>query len=958
MTPTHRSQRAHGLAVALSLALVALALPAAATASTAAPYQVIDLFGDGRFDDGPRVEGVLSLPTATLFLSGVGHELPGGYPIRGETGLWATDGTAAGTRLLRVWSTTEFESYSELVTVLGGRGILQPAGTHSLWTSDGTREGTRRLVPKDLEVGLLNMQLWASLATIRGRLLFVGCVRTQCSLWATDGIPSHTRSLGIGWPGLVSDFLPAARFRDRLYLEAGSAIYATDGTREGTSVVIDFGADAGPSELAATEDALFFFRDLFPGPRDSELWRSDGTAAGTQLLQTFRPGSFWWWPAIALRAAAHRVYFALAGYGTRNFSLATSDGTPGEFRRLTAPLPSHAGRSFVPLATFGDRLLFALAPDNELWTSDGRPANTRPLTGCPGGCPRYGSSNGHVLGHLRGQLLFTGYLGERTDESLDVWATDGTAAGTRVVADSCVAECNGPPVRMTVSGDRFYWFHYTYNGIQVWSSDLTPGGTGRVPLPEGSLNIQGWGVLPGGDLLIAIFDPDGTTRFYRTDGTAAGTVELPLPGVRSGSSNPAGFTALPAAPGGRARVVFSACDDFIQGAYVSDGTAAGTEPLATPDGRCWEAGSVGAFATVGDTAYYLDRGRLMRTDGTPAGTSEVFDTGAGDEALVHGAALVPLGDRLLVFTGDLDDDYNAAIHAWSTDGTAAGTHPFIGGTLFEFLHPTVMGGRLYFTAASYCDEDGCIADLYRTDGTVEGTQRVIELDTGSGHYVELAVRGAELFALVGDELWRTDGTAAGTRKILPAADGAGPVLYEAHDLVASGDALYFFSGKEGSPYGEGDETLYRCDGSAGDTVPLATLPVAFPEYVTSRREPTVVGGRVYFRASDEAHGEELWSTDGTRAGTALVADVAPGPASSSPNGLTAAAGRLVFAADDGVRGIEPWSSDGTANGTRAFGDIGPGGFSSWPSGFTVAGRLLFFAADDGETGSEPWAVEW
>src|SRR6185436_8015072 len=142
MTPTHDPQRAHGLAAALALA--ALALSTAAAASTAAPYQVTDLFAAGSFDDGPRVRGMLSLPTTTLFLSGGGHELPGGFTTRGETGLWATDGTAAGTRLLRVWSTSDADAYPRFVTVLGGRGILQPPGTPSLWSSDGTREGTRR----------------------------------------------------------------------------------------------------------------------------------------------------------------------------------------------------------------------------------------------------------------------------------------------------------------------------------------------------------------------------------------------------------------------------------------------------------------------------------------------------------------------------------------------------------------------------------------------------------------------------------------------------------------------------------------------------------------------------------------------------------------------------------------------------------------------------------------------
>ena len=36
---------------------------------------------------------------------------------------------------------------------------------------------------------------------------------------------------------------------------------------------------------------------------------------------------------------------------------------------------------------------------------------------------------------------------------------------------------------------------------------------------------------------------------------------------------------------------------------------------------------------------------------------------------------------------------------------------------------------------------------------------------------------------------------------------------------------------------------------------------------------TSVGGRVFFRADDGVHGSELWVSDGTPAGTELVADV-------------------------------------------------------------------------------------
>jgi ELWxxDGT repeat protein len=67
-----------------------------------------------------------------------------------------------------------------------------------------------------------------------------------------------------------------------------------------------------------------------------------------------------------------------------------------------------------------------------------------------------------------------------------------------------------------------------------------------------------------------------------------------------------------------------------------------------------------------------------------------------------------------------------------------------------------------------------------------------------------------------------------------------------------------------------------------------------------------VNGALFFSANDGSHGTELWQSDGTSSATALVSDIIPGSASSSPTNLANANGTLFFAADDGVHGNELW----------------------------------------------------
>lgn len=181
-----------------------------------------------------------------------------------------------------------------------------------------------------------------------------------------------------------------------------------------------------------------------------------------------------------------------------------------------------------------------------------------------------------------------------------------------------------------------------------------------------------------------------------------------------------------------------------------------------------------------------------------------------------------------------------------------------------------------------------------------GTRRVKDITPGpAGSEIStMLAAGQNLFFTVDNEgkvLWVTDGTEAGTRK-LPFGRITG--------LMRFGDRI-LISGHVRSRYG-----LWICDGTPESLVCLMETHMTL-----SATTPVMAAGVQYFVGQEESTGYELWKTDGTAKGTALVKDIEPGPESSSPGDLTAAGARISFVATSRKSGTKLWITDGTAKGT-------------------------------------------
>ena len=88
--------------------------------------------------------------------------------------------------------------------------------------------------------------------------------------------------------------------------------------------------------------------------------------------------------------------------------------------------------------------------------------------------------------------------------------------------------------------------------------------------------------------------------------------------------------------------------------------------------------------------------------------------------------------------------------------------------------------------------------------------------------------------------------------------------------------------------------------------------------VTTLSDSVEHNGTLYFQASTNATGNELWKTDGSFSGTNLVKDIWAGTISSAPRGFFVHNETVHFYAQTSYTTNYLWETDGTASGTTTF----------------------------------------
>lgn len=646
-----------------------------------------------------------------------------------------------------------------------------------------------------------------------------------------------------------------------------------------------------------------------------DLWRSDGTDAGTYRLARIYPSSAFATGPFVVPVNGQAAF--LADDGSFGRELWCSDGTLQGTRMVRNLVPGFRGLPSAFLKQFGaigNQTVLQLEHSDsgiELYLSDCNSLNLiMDLNPTGSGV---GSGGGVAMA---GRVVFAGNDG---NSGVEPWISDGSAAGTHLLSELRTGPDGSEPYDFRIGANGTVWFAAcpSINLCRIYRLDVATetliaiantevaaaadlalvaevGGrliawrreasTGMEPLAvngttasalgdlnpgaENSRYDSGHAVMANGTLLFSARLTSSVVVLMRTDGTPAGTEEVwRMPGggqsVVSTIEGPMEFPALAGM-----RVVFSAGDGTSTHVYQSDGSFSGTALLA-PDTAL-------ASQLSGPIATPVPNGQLLRTsppgllfsNGNPAQNHVVMEA-HGDSSSNPGVSGA-FGQDIVA------DAFPGASHETNFGRARPGTwrrlRPLLPAALMNepYLRPvTATGGLISVQLPTIGIEPwyyDALTETARSLGDLNpgltDTALGLAFPYGSGLIAGARQTDTTVRLLV------TDGTSAGSEVRHTGCAEAGTGPFESRDnIVPVGDRIIFpcvvpMLGTEPWVYDIQTQTasmLADLNPGAGSSTPV---PIA-----VDNQRALILTKTPY----------ALWMTNGTPAGTQQISDLAALP---------------------------------------------------------------------------------
>ncbi|MBL0738496.1 T9SS type A sorting domain-containing protein [Flavobacterium sp. GN10] len=360
----------------------------------------------------------------------------------GEQTIWVSDGTTNGTVELANIRSSHSSGYPDNFITLNNKTIFtgkdEKHGTE-LWQTDGTKEGTSIFA----DLNYKNGSNPDKFTDVNGNLFFRARGTTYgTQLFKSDGTVEGTK--------LVKDIQPTYEALDNLsdmkvingtlFFSAidgvhGFELWKSDGTENGTVLVKDINPGKNSSfkthndkqEFTVLNDVLYFSANN--GVNDVELWKSDGTEAGTFMVKDINPGGYNYGShPKEFVTLNNSVYFIAIDYsGT---SLWKTNGTESGTVKVISL------NDMRVLKVVNNKLLIVAETSgttygpHDLWVSDGTASGTKHLKSFGDNL----NSDIRFSATLDNQLYFVAKNPDSFRRS--VYKTDGTIEGTKLVFDA------------------------------------------------------------------------------------------------------------------------------------------------------------------------------------------------------------------------------------------------------------------------------------------------------------------------------------------------------------------------------------------------------------------------------------------------------------------------------------------------------------------------------------------
>ncbi|MBD0256288.1 MAG: T9SS type A sorting domain-containing protein, partial [Cytophagales bacterium] len=648
------------------------------------------------------------------------YDTPIDYGNTGGSEVWRSDGTDAGTLMLKdIVPGPESSSPGNLTDV---NGTLFFTANGGLWKTTGTSASTV-LVQAGGAQNLFN----ANGVLYFTRLIDYNIGRSE--LWKSDGTPAGTVRVYTDVPNTTH----FALLNGTVYFAGNGGLWKTNGTTAGT---VPVKSGVGVAELISVNGALYF---RGTGVNGAELWKSNGTGAGTVQLKDINPGTPSGFPEY-LTDVNGRLFF-VATSPTYGIELWKSDGTaagtvlvkdivPGTGSSLysTAPGPAKA-QYFNILHNVNGTLFFvahAAGLGDELWKSDGTAAGTTLVKDLAAGPQSafnmYRSDDGPAgtFAAVNGALYFS-TAGSYYGLPPTLWRSDGTAAGTQVVESFTDAWISQRINNLTnVNGTLFFGADDGRHGVEPWKVNLA-----NCVVPAASTALAGSTVCLGSNGTLTVKASQAGVHYTVYLGNSA----VGQPVKSAGGDLVLTVPAVSLAPGDH---VFNVrAFGCAEATLTQTATIGVRSPLAAPAaaGKTISSGQTATLTASGAPAGATYRWYAAASGGTPLATTASYTTPTLTATTTYYVAAygLPCGESP-----------RRAV-AVTVTGAVAGTFRVnAGGNAFSTIDARGFGADAYFSggavsAASAAAIAGTGDDyLYQTGR--HGTSFLYNFPTGNGSY--------------------------------------------------------------------------------------------------------------------------------------------------------------------------------------------------------------------------------